>query len=128
MLAKFNLLLFSLALLFIAGCGSNTKPVTGTVTLDGKPLEGASVVFAPSEGGRTNSVATTDSSGAYALQYTSKEAGAMVGDYKVLIFKPKATDKGEVETLPRKYNEESTLTATVTNDGENSFNFDLESK
>jgi len=116
-----------LLLVLFMGCGSGMKPVTGVVTLDDKPLEGASVVFTPQEGGRTNSVGKTDASGAYELTYTNKE-GAIVGDYKVVIFKPKQTPDGEVETLPKMYNEESTLTASVTADGENTFDFKLKSK
>ena len=48
--------------------------------------------------------------------------------YKVLISKRVSTDKGEVETLPAKFNRESNFKAEVTSTGDNKFNFDLESE
>ena len=123
--AQTCLILF--ALLVISGCGgTSTHPVTGVVTLDGAPLQGAHVIFYPIEGGRTNSIDVTDAAGAYDLTYTSTKTGAMIGDYKILILKPKGPE--EKETLPAKYNTDSILTAKVTADGDNIFNFDLESK
>jgi hypothetical protein len=72
-----------------AGCGSGASisglvPVTGNVTLDGKPLAGAQVLFVPSgEGGRI-SAGTTDQSGNYQL-VTNTDKGAMPGMYKVAV-------------------------------------------
>ncbi len=46
----------------IAGCGSSnlpTTPVTGTITYDGEPLEGATVTLTPESG----SVGSRSSSG-----------------------------------------------------------------
>ena len=51
--------------------------VVGTVTLDGKPLEGASITFAPQSGRSSSGV--TDSSGRYSLNYTGSIRGAMLG-------------------------------------------------
>lgn len=119
---------FMLLALF-CGCGGITEPVSGIVTLDEKPLAGVTVVFSPVEGGRRNSVGTTNESGAYSLDYTIRDTGAMVGQYKVLISKTVMTDKdGEVETLPKKYNSDSIFTAEVTTTGDNKFNFNLESE
>lgn len=78
---------------FVCGCGRkgpNTPdpvPVSGTVTLDGKPLAHATVFFRP-EGDKmgTGSTAVTDSSGHYELvtrygEQTRK--GAVPGKYRV---------------------------------------------
>ena len=118
-----------LALVFVCGCGSTqTQPVSGIVTMDGKPLPRVNVIFSPAEGGRRNSVGKTDKTGAYSLVYTVRDNGAITGKYKVLISKTKTVDERAVETLPAKYNRESILSADVTVTGDNKFNFDLESE
>lgn len=117
------------ALVLCCGCGGiQTEPVSGVVTLDGEPLVGVQVVFHPVEGDRKNSVGTTDETGSYSLDYTRHDVGAIVGQYKVLISKRKSTDKGEIETLPKKFNRESNLKAEVTSTGDNKFDYDLESE
>src|SRR5262245_38254316 len=73
----------SLAVL-LAGCttttGPKTEPVTGTVTLDGKPLAGAQVVFQPKSGGQAAS-GTTDAQGKFTLTTFNAKDGAAVGSY-----------------------------------------------
>ena len=137
------------AVLFVlvsTGCGpSSDMPelgtVTGVVTLDGQPLPGVTVKFVPAEG-RTSS-GLTDAGGKYELIYTRDVKGAPVGEHKVYISgagaegggNPNEEGGGEgvpavkpyTGTIPAKYNEESTLTATVES-GSNTCNFDLESK
>ena len=74
-----------------AGCSSNpavypeVADVVGVVTLDGQPLEGATVTFAP-EAGRASS-GVTDSAGRYSLHYTGSIRGAMLGSHRVMINK-----------------------------------------
>ena len=71
---------------FLVGCGGDMKvaPVAGTVTLDGEPLERASVLFQPDKGGRP-SYAVTDKSGYYSLLYSMNENGAEVGPATVKV-------------------------------------------
>ncbi len=78
-----------LALLCVSlgGCGSRdmkVAPVSGTVTLDGNPLEQASVLFQPAGGGRP-SFGVTDEDGRYTLNYNMHEGGAEVGECTVSI-------------------------------------------
>ena len=74
-----------------SGCSNNpanypeVADVVGTVTLDGKPLEGASITFAPQSGRSSSGV--TDSSGRYSLNYTGSIPGAMLGSHRVMIKK-----------------------------------------
>jgi len=78
-----------LAVCLIAGCGSKgptMAPVSGTVTLDGKELDGASVNFVPAEGGRP-ATGQTDASGKFKLTYINPSDGAPVGKYKVGVSK-----------------------------------------
>ncbi|MEQ8634245.1 hypothetical protein [Gimesia maris] len=123
------------------GCSSGpddvpeTGTVTGTVTLDGAPLEEALVQFQP-ESGRISS-GTTDAEGKYELDYTGTLKGAKIGTHKVSITTFKAPEENletkeaqkqlPKEKVPAKYNKDTTLTAEV-NAGENTIDFDLQSK
>jgi len=78
----------TLYLAVVAGCGKPSDypdlfPVSGSVTMDGQPLDGARVSFVPN--GARPSSGTTDSSGRYELQYTGEYAGAVAGKHRVSI-------------------------------------------
>jgi hypothetical protein len=81
-----------LALVLFFGCTSRTSnrpptyPVTGTVTLNGKAVDGAVVTFQPMEG-KGSAIGSTDSTGSYALSTFGPGDGAQVGQYKVSIAK-----------------------------------------
>ncbi len=88
------------SLIVFVGCGGgpSVEPVSGTVKLDGTPIEGAVITFKPtaSSTGRA-ATGTTDASGKYTLtDQNSKKigSGAAVGEYKVgvLWFKPTGPD------------------------------------
>ena len=53
------------AVFFVAGCGGPQTVITGTVTLDGKPLAEASLDMFPVSGVGRVSVAKTDANGRY---------------------------------------------------------------
>ncbi len=114
---------------FLAGCGGDSgppipdlAPTTGTVTLGGKPLEGASVAFWP-EGKGSPSVSSTDAEGRFELKYGGKVAGAPIGKHTVRISKMK--EEAGDELIPAKYNDNSKLTQEVTKDGPNDFKIEL---
>ncbi len=119
-----------LAGLTLHGCGGSGSsvelvPVSGNVTLDGQPLEGAIVRFEPInvEEGRS-SFGTTDAQGHYELQYTRDKMGAVPGQHAVRFSK---LDSSEQETLPPEFNSSSKHTAEVAPGGD-PINFDLTSK
>ncbi len=121
-----------LALITVCGCSSGEKgpplgQVSGTVTLDKVPLSDAKVVFQPAQG--SLSVGITDKAGKYVLGYKDDIHGAVLGTHKVQVTKfPEAGAPKEFQNLvPEKYNQNSPLTAEV-KAGNNTFNFDLESK
>lgn len=93
-----------LSLLFLSACGSSDRPplarVSGTVTLDDKPLEGARVTFTPAEG--RPSTGTTDSEGKYELQYAVDAMGASVGEHTVTVEPPELDDDLSEEEAARK--------------------------
>ncbi|WP_278471070.1 carboxypeptidase regulatory-like domain-containing protein [Gimesia maris] len=125
--------------LILAGCSgkSDNLPelaeVTGQVTLDGNPLPDAIIDFYPQGTQQKKqsraSTAATDGEGKYSLMYNNNTAGAILGDHLVRISKTEGgAEVAGPEMLPKKYNETSTLKATVTKDGPNTINFELTSK
>lgn len=122
-------------ILLLVGCGSpyEVAPVSGTVTMNGKPLDNAVVVFqpdgnkehpnpGPSSGGRT------DSQGRFTLQIEPEKPGAVVGKHRVLVWTHMdATDDAQEfqETIPPRYNMESELRFEVPSQGTDQANFEL---
>jgi len=70
-----------------SGCGSDggTAPVSGTVTLDGKPVKKAGVMFSPVEPGPI-AMGTTDDEGRFVLA-TGKLTGATLGEHRITVSK-----------------------------------------
>lgn len=80
--------LWIVLLLLAIGCGkSKMSPVSGTVTLDGKPLAGASVLFAP-EGSGKDATGETDQDGRFTMSTLQPGDGVLPGTYKVVISAP----------------------------------------
>lgn len=86
---QFRALSVGLLLLTACGCGRGNYPevatVTGTVTLDGNPLEDAEITFAPKDGRASSG--RTDAKGQYDLSYTKNIRGAVLGEHRVMIRK-----------------------------------------
>ena len=81
----------ALAVCAFIGCSDDGRPptykVSGLVTLDGKPVEGALVSFMRTDNGPHNAVATTDASGKYELTTFESRDGAVEGSYNVTVTK-----------------------------------------
>lgn len=112
------------------GCGGSDGPelatVRGRVTLGGKPLAEATVLFVP-EAGRA-STGVTDKDGHYELGYTRDRNGAVLGKHQVQIGTyVHENEEGETvpETVPARYNVQSELTREV-KAGKNEINFELD--
>lgn len=110
----------------IGGCGGvgdqpDIGTVAGTVTLDGKPLADAEIIFQHEN--KRFSHAATDANGQYELTYIRDIKGAAVGKHRVVI---KARDARRRQIVPLKYNANTTLTAEV-KPGQNTFDFALTS-
>ena len=102
-------------------------PVTGTVTLDGKPTDRAIVSF---EGpGNKSSFGNTDSTGRYELNYIRQSKGAPLGAnvVKITTRLDAPPGPGYVDPIPAKYNTRTTLKADV-KAGTNVINFELTTK
>ena len=145
--------------LFLAFAGCSTKPsvdygkvtllsVSGTVTLDGKALPNAVVVFENPD--TSFSYGKTDASGKYSLQFDSVKAGCTPGKKTIRISTKRkiqglnsneeagegeGADEGEVaaksapvvEQIPDRYNKKSELSIEVTS-SKTRFDFDLVTK
>jgi len=117
----------------LVGCSSGPKDlpklgtVTGTITLDGKPLPQVTVVF-ESESGRS-AFGATDEQGRYELLYTGNAKGAVMGPNLVRINSRTDAPPGPdwKDPIPARYNSRSELKADVVA-GTNTFDFALESK
>jgi hypothetical protein len=92
-----RLLIALLVVSLMVGCGPSlpTVPVSGAITQNGKPVEGATVLFSPKDAtsGKPAS-GKTDASGKYTLStYLTPEnspQGALPGDYNVTVTKLEA--------------------------------------
>lgn len=127
------------------GRGPNIAPVSGLVTLDGKPVAGAAVLFMPVEGGVPARAATKDD-GSFALTTFEEKDGALVGRHRVAVSKVETTGatagadglSGKLDgrrmratsVTPERYGAPATsgLEATVKRGGKNSFEFRLTSE
>jgi hypothetical protein len=130
--AKNTLALFASFALF-AGCGSQDGPqlgrVSGTVTLDGIPVQGAGLEFIAEAGGVA--YGKTDASGNYYMSFGTSRTGAVVGKNRVRLT---ASDKVTIgdkkfestEVFPPKYNRDSEQFVEVARGG-NTIDFKCES-
>ena len=133
-------ILLILLIAIISGCdrGLAVAPATGTVTLDGRPVAEAGVLFTPVEGGPA-ATGGTDASGRFNLR-TANRDGAMVGKHLVTITKKETKGLGPfgptspegikvIWHVPERYSNTKTsgLTASVPGGGED-FKFELTSK
>ncbi|WP_169976909.1 hypothetical protein [Tautonia rosea] len=126
----------------VAGCGGgdglDRQAVTGTVTLDGQPLETGLITFDPASATAETSTATEIVNGTYTF---SSQTGPVPGEYRVVINSsggemvepPAGQAPGDTylpppeEKVPRKYNSQTTLTATVASGSNEPINFELTS-
>ncbi len=133
-----------LCCLLIAGCGGreyDVAPVSGRVTLDGKPIADVLVSFQPVAVGRNDpnpgpgSTGRTDAQGRFVLQVIEpEEPGAVVGKHIVrLTTVHEETDPTDdtasiIESILPALCLDGSMTFTVESDGTDEANFDVQSK
>lgn len=121
------------------GCresGPQRVSVSGTVTLDGHPLEEGAILFTPIDGTPGPKAAAAIVDGQFHLD---TESGPPVGRLRVAITnqrppqylgpydKTVTNTPTEQPTIPVRYNDASTLTIETKAESENHFEFDLRS-
>lgn len=90
------LILIGVAILSGCSRSQGPVPVTGTVTMDGAPLEAAAVRFHPQPGGKGNGgSALTDAAGRFAVISPQGRNGIFPGDYSITVSCLKLSAKAE---------------------------------
>lgn len=138
----------TLATFLAAGCRPQQEkdeiaPVSGTVYLDGKPLENVKVFFVPVKRGKDGNqgpiaFGETDAKGHYTLAHHDDGVGAAIGRNQVWLttrcVERKKDSEGEFQTIetkeeliPPKYNKSTELVVDVPEEGMNNADFDLKS-
>jgi hypothetical protein len=84
------------------GGGQATAPVSGTVKVNGQPVQGAQVVFMPKQGGARAANGLTDAQGKYQLTTFAPNDGAVAGTHTVTISKTKGYGSGPIDPSPGK--------------------------
>jgi len=128
----FALLLLLCSSLLPLGCGpgNGRLRVSGTVTVDGQPLQAGSIRFRPAPGNSAGSAGGRIADGRYQI---AAAQGLLPGEYLVTIEATKKTGKqiddpqmGLIDELaPVEFNETGQLTATISAGSGNVHNFDL---
>lgn len=137
-------LAFFISLFFLQGCGGTEDnlpqrtAVSGVVTFDGEPVEGATITFRPVEENGQTANGRTGEEGYFQMGTFEGTDGVVPGDYTVMISKIKSQSVAEVlpeddpnydpdpkpepppeNLLPEKYSNAETSGLTVTvSDGE----------
>lgn len=144
----------TLAVVLLAGCNSSdfppTVPVSGTVTMGGKPMERLSVSFLLEGAAARTGFGVTNDQGEFQISTFDQDDGALLGTHGVTISDlPEKSAEAEENTdptalygqpggmfgkqikkksrIPEKYANPKTsgLQAAVTEDGPNQFTFEL---
>ena len=123
----------ALALVLSAGCGSEPKAeVSGTVTLDGAPIENGAIQFYP-VGANGQTAGAGIENGKYKVSTSVGEMTVTINASKV-VGKQKMYDTPDspvidkvVEILPPEYNSMSTLKVTLKAGVNENVNFELKS-
>lgn len=125
----------------LAGCGSgdglDRRAISGSATLDGRPLDSGSILFDPDSDRVGTAVGTLIRGGRFAL---ARAEGPVPGRYIARVYAASAVQappppgvsgqvpRPMVELIPPAYNVRSTLRAEVTADGPNDFRFAIRSE
>lgn len=128
----FSMFALILVASFFAGCSNaSTGTVDGTVSVNGKPVNGLELEFTPIGHDTGTAMAYTHDGGKYKLVIGRGEPGIPVGDYQVTIkVFSEDPDSGIPDLkLPATYTQldQTTLKETV-KPGANTIDFDLKSE
>lgn len=129
-----------LSLILAWGCGArdptDRQPVSGVVTLDGRPLDDGAILLEPlDQGGRGTFVGATIRRGSFAIE---RDQGPTPGPYRVRIYssagvqappagrQTERTRRPMVERVPGIYNTRSALRIDVVAGARNRWRLDLQ--
>ncbi len=144
---KFQVLIVAFLLGYIAGCGKPPAdapsvpihPVSGIVTLDAKPIEGARLALISLQGQQPGDITPngiSDAEGKFQISTYAVADGAPGGAYAITVSWPETRNAGSSEPeygkerLPKRYQiaEQSGFVVTVSEDLQDPLNLELKSK
>ena len=144
---KFQVLIVAFLLGYIAGCGKPPAdapsvpihPVSGIVTLDAKPIEGARLALISLQGQQPGDITPngiSDAEGKFQISTYAVADGAPEGAYAITVSWPETRNAGSSEPeygkerLPKRYQiaEQSGFVVTVSEDLQDPLNLELKSK
>ncbi|QDU74987.1 hypothetical protein Pan97_20070 [Bremerella volcania] len=129
----------SLLCLSLTGCGNGRTTAgataSGLVTIDGVPLDGGTIAFAP-VGRGSSAFGKIRPDGTYVVETDAQTIGLAPGDYQVAIYyEPSETEDAQGNVIvgknpvAKKYGDFDRSGLTVTaNKGDNKWDFDLQPK
>jgi hypothetical protein len=127
-----------IGLVLLAGCGRSSDIqrviVSGKVSYQGQPIADGAILFTPVKGTKGPAAAARIENGAYQAAIAG---GVPVGTHRVEVLAFRASSgssqssgsqvfqMAKEQFLPKQYNRESTLTATVDDNGKQTKDFEL---
>jgi hypothetical protein len=113
-----------------SGCGPPAVvlyDVSGQVTVDGRPLKEGIIAFDPADG-KGSAYSGTIAAGAFQLQAAAGPKNVSIMAYKMSNIPGPDGRPTHQQCLPSRYNLETTLTAEVKPQGDNTLSFALKSQ
>lgn len=133
---KMKLFFVACLITFLNGCGSVDEgpakyQVSGVISFDGKPVEEGQILFIP-EADNSQRQAGVIKNGKYSCECTAGKKKVEIIAYRFDESKqepdpaePGKTVPARVQYIPKKYNQQTTLTAEVSAGGNNQYSFEL---
>ncbi|WDI39740.1 hypothetical protein [Bremerella sp. P1] len=131
MVTRFSLCFLLVGLLLSLGCTAQSNepqrlPVSGSVSLDGKPLDKGVIYFKTVSKGSVDALDIV--AGKFSGEVEPGERRVEISAFRTASGGTPGMDAGEVNYIPAKYNNKSTLKANVTQGQANEFDFAVTSK
>lgn len=133
----------ALLLFQLAGCGGDglpREPVSGSISVDGKPLKSGMVMFTPTDASMPTQGNGNITDGKYSIP---RSAGLVPGTYKVVINSSESTPEKQLDkvndapglppapaknAIPPEFGSETKLTAEIVAGGPNVKEFNIQTK
>ncbi|MDR1477835.1 MAG: hypothetical protein LBJ00_02725 [Planctomycetaceae bacterium] len=102
---KYQYIIFMLVFVCLIGCKKNDPrkiglvPASGTITYNGSPLDGATIVFTPKDTSKQGAGALSSTNGKFVLTTISDNDGAFPVEYSVYVLKEESPQISDEELM-----------------------------